>query len=84
MTFSHDDDVAPQAGDAAQKSDVEARGGIETGRVRWMLRFGLVGAVAALGVAYLAYVSLQPNANPPQPQHQQAMQTEAPPPHGAM
>ncbi|HEY1752381.1 MAG TPA: hypothetical protein VGG29_14065 [Caulobacteraceae bacterium] len=84
MTASQDDPVAPQAGDGAQKSDVDASGGVETGRVRWMLRFGLVGAVGVLGAAYLWYIAVQPNANPPAPQQAQSTQTESPPPHGAM
>jgi hypothetical protein len=48
------------AGDGVVKTPDEARQGVQTFHVRWILVFSLFLAVLAIGGAYLWYVSAQP------------------------
>jgi len=47
------------AGDGAEKTPVEARQAVTTGRMRWVLRISLALGVLALGGAYLGYTTMQ-------------------------
>jgi hypothetical protein len=47
----------PDAGDGAERTPVQARGAVTTGRMRWVLRISLALCVVALGVAFLGYVT---------------------------
>jgi hypothetical protein len=49
----------PDAGDGAERTPVQARGAVTTGRMRWVLRISLVLGVLALGGAYFGYVTTQ-------------------------
>jgi hypothetical protein len=84
MTSSRENDIAPQPGDGVEKTPVDARQGVQTGHVRWMLRISMFLGVVVLGSAFLWYVSVQPNANaPPRQPPAATAQTESPPPHAA-
>jgi hypothetical protein len=83
MTSSHENDIAPQAGDGAEKTPVDARQGVQTGHVRWMLRISMLLGVVALGGVFLWFISVQPNGNTPRQAPAAAAQSEPQPPHGA-
>jgi hypothetical protein len=64
MTASHGN---PNAGDGAVKNPVEARQGVTTGRVRWMLRISLVLGVLALGAVFIGYTASEHAPTMPAP-----------------
>jgi len=49
----------PDAGDGAERTPVQARQGITTGHMRWVLRISLALCVIALGVVFLGYVTMR-------------------------
>jgi len=55
MTTSHG---TPGAGDGVERSPVQARQAVTTGRMRWVLRISLALCVVALGGLFLVYVSV--------------------------
>ena len=46
------------AGDGAEKTPVDARQGVTTGHMRWVLRISLVLGVLALGGAFVGYAAM--------------------------
>jgi hypothetical protein len=62
MTDSHGD---PNAGDGAEKTTDDARQGVTTGHVRWMLRISLVLGVLALGAVFIGYSATRHTPAPP-------------------
>ncbi len=53
-----------QPGDAVEKSATEASQGTKTGRMRWVLVFGLLLGVIVLGAAYVTYTASHHHPEP--------------------
>jgi hypothetical protein len=47
------------AGDGAEKTPVQARQGVTTGHMRWVLRISLVLGVLALGGVFFGFIAMQ-------------------------
>jgi hypothetical protein len=64
MTSTHKTDLERAAGDGVEKTPDAARQGIETHRMRWVLRISVALSVVAIAGAWLAYAPHAPPAPP--------------------
>ena len=55
----------PAAGDAVDKTPTQARQGVKTGHMRWVLAGGLSLVIVVLGAAFIGYTASQHHANAP-------------------